>query len=419
MQVSYSGVSNSAAPPDEQMLNANATVLCNLAEGAQYTITINASTSKGWGPAASLNAWTEICSPDKPSPPVIKSTDWKTITVELKPVASKSCGPVTGYYVATAVTHSDITAASRRRRETLAEHLPVNFTVIAWFNASDIKETRNFVVGDDQWYNSSYHNAPLDSGNNYTVYYVVVSSLDNVTKMAVAQTSNSVMPTGATTPVATTMKSPSGLSDAAKIGIIVGVALPLVIFLVAALVYIICWECKRRPRTTVKEPDLSWLQYYTNNFGTSESSLKWTNISTVNEPRCVTFVNDAPPDLQVAALYQSRPVLSLADEYRMLPVGVIHPWTVARRPENSVLNGSQHLPPYDHSRVILASASTYINASYIPGYGQRRKAYIAAASPFNTQTIRDFWLMVYQERVSQVSAFNVLDARVKNLVCTH
>jgi len=65
------------------------------------------------------------------------------------------------------------------------------------------------------------------------------------------------------------------------------------------------------------------------------------------------------------------------------------------------------LPAYDHSRVRLerpadSPLSDYINASYMAGYDRRRKAYIAAQSPFNETTICDFWLMVYQQRVSKV-----------------
>jgi len=66
-----------------------------------------------------------------------------------------------------------------------------------------------------------------------------------------------------------------------------------------------------------------------------------------------------------------------------------------------------HLLAYDHSRVKLegrdgSDQSDYINASYVPGYDRRRKAYIAAQSPFNERTICDFWLMAYQQCVDKV-----------------
>jgi hypothetical protein len=303
---------------------------------------------------------------------------------------------VTVYFVAVAVAQLKSTATSRRRRDTLADILPANAVTVAQFNASDIVQTRYFTVGDGQRY-GGYFNAPLDSGNYYTIYYVVASSLDNVTKMASTQTASPVKPTGV-----------SGLSDAAKIGTSIGVTLPILILLIAVfIISIVVGGVKGLVTRQAKSRDftLSWLRYYTTgSFGaTNESTLTWTNILSVDEPRCLTLASEAPADLQVTDLYQPQPGLSLVDEYKKLPVGSIHPCTVARRPENSELNSSRHSLPYDHSRVELASASTYINASYLPGYDQRRNAYIAAATPFNAQTVSDFWLMVYQEHVSQVS----------------
>ena len=94
--------------------------------------------------------------------------------------------------------------------------------------------------------------------------------------------------------------------------------------------------------------------------------------------------------------------------YRSLPSGSTFPCTVAEQPDNVELNRFPHLLAYDHSRVRLerpgSAASDYINANYVSGYDRRRKAYIAAQSPFNARTICDFWLMIYQQRVSKVMA---------------
>ena len=95
--------------------------------------------------------------------------------------------------------------------------------------------------------------------------------------------------------------------------------------------------------------------------------------------------------------------------YRSLPSGSTFPCTVAEQPINAELNRFPHLLSYDHSRVKLVRPasdgvdSDYINANYVPGYDRRRKAYIAAQSPFNERTICDFWLMVYQQRVTKVT----------------
>lgn len=108
---------------------------------------------------------------------------------------------------------------------------------------------------------------------------------------------------------------------------------------------------------------------------------------------------------QVTDMHHSRPTISFVDEYKKLPDGMTFPCTVAERSENDELNRFPHLLAYDHSRVALRQddgANDYINANYVPGYDRRRKAYIAAQSPFNQQTICDFWLMIFQERVTQV-----------------
>ena len=92
---------------------------------------------------------------------------------------------------------------------------------------------------------------------------------------------------------------------------------------------------------------------------------------------------------------------------------------MAELPVNAELNRFPHLLAYDHSRVKLERPesddddSDYINANYVPGYDRRRKAYIAAQSPFNERTICDFWLMVYQQRVTKVTTAScLLDVRV-------
>jgi len=97
--------------------------------------------------------------------------------------------------------------------------------------------------------------------------------------------------------------------------------------------------------------------------------------------------------------------------YRSLPSGSTFPCTVAEQPANVELNRFPHLLAYDHSRVRLERSrradSDYINANYVSGYDRRRKAYIAAQSPFNARTICDFWLMIHQQRVTKVLTLHV------------
>ena len=381
----------------------------------QYSIQVTASTSQGWGPPISIDAWTEICAPGSPPRPVVSSTAWQTINIIIQPVILQ-CGPVSGYFIAISVTSlNDTAAGQRRRRSSLpdpVQFIPLSAATVAQLAATDVTQTRSFTVGDGKVYNG-YQNTPLNPNSYYYIYYVVVSSLDGITKMAYSQSISPVRPTvfGADSSTAPTPTSPttttsgataaaSGLSEAAWIGI--GIALG-VLFLLALLVLLLyfCWW-KKRGQDAVGEGrgNLSWLQYYSNTFGKPNS--KWTTIEAIEEPRFVQVEDELPSDLQVTDIHHSRPVISFSDEFKMLPVGMTFPCTVAQRPENAELNRFPHLLAYDHSRVVLGSANGYVNANYMQGYDRRRKAYIAAQSPFNPRTICDFWLMVYQERVTQV-----------------
>ncbi|XP_052105234.1 receptor-type tyrosine-protein phosphatase alpha-like [Mytilus californianus] len=57
---------------------------------------------------------------------------------------------------------------------------------------------------------------------------------------------------------------------------------------------------------------------------------------------------------------------------------------------------------YDHSRIVLRgnTKTDYINASYIDNY-DKEKAYIASQGP-KSNTVRDFWHMIWQENVGKI-----------------
>ncbi|XP_060585328.1 receptor-type tyrosine-protein phosphatase alpha-like [Ruditapes philippinarum] len=71
------------------------------------------------------------------------------------------------------------------------------------------------------------------------------------------------------------------------------------------------------------------------------------------------------------------------------------------KPENIFLNRYNSLYPYDHSRVKIAALPRFfINACYIDGYNNKKKAYIASLGPTSktTDKFSNFWLMVWHER---------------------
>jgi len=73
------------------------------------------------------------------------------------------------------------------------DHIPLPGVTVAELEADDVRLARYFVVGDDKIY-GGYENSALTANILYTVYYVVASSLDGVTKMSFAATENPVAP---------------------------------------------------------------------------------------------------------------------------------------------------------------------------------------------------------------------------------
>ena len=131
---------------------------------------------------------------------------------------------------------------------------------VAFLSVEDLLRTQEFIVGDDRTY-GGYHNAPLDGLTEYTIYFVVASSLDGVTRFAFSQLVEPVItgPTPPTTEQPTTTEDPgvggSGSStkkknkddDDSTIIIIIVVVILLVILIIVILL-IVCWFLYRRNR---------------------------------------------------------------------------------------------------------------------------------------------------------------------------
>ncbi|XP_073797527.1 receptor-type tyrosine-protein phosphatase H isoform X2 [Danio rerio] len=86
-------------------------------------------------------------------------------------------------------------------------------------------------------------------------------------------------------------------------------------------------------------------------------------------------------------------------------VGVEQSKVAALLPENKDKNRFSNVLPYDTSRVHLtinkAGDSDYINANYMPGYGNASREYIAAQGPLPS-TVNDFWRMIWEKKSSTI-----------------
>ncbi|XP_016410646.1 receptor-type tyrosine-protein phosphatase H-like [Sinocyclocheilus rhinocerous] len=91
-----------------------------------------------------------------------------------------------------------------------------------------------------------------------------------------------------------------------------------------------------------------------------------------------------------------------SEEYEDLSsVGIEQSSIAALLPENKDKNRFSNVSAYDSSRVHLTTNdegdSDYINANYMPGYGNASRQYIAAQGPLPS-TVNDFWSMVWEKR---------------------
>ncbi|XP_073720191.1 receptor-type tyrosine-protein phosphatase H isoform X1 [Misgurnus anguillicaudatus] len=91
-----------------------------------------------------------------------------------------------------------------------------------------------------------------------------------------------------------------------------------------------------------------------------------------------------------------------SEEYEDLClVGVEQAKTTAEMPQNKSKNRFSNVLPYECSRVHLfinnEDDSDYINANYMPGYGEASRQYIATQGPLPS-TVNDFWRMIWERR---------------------
>ncbi|XP_059481022.1 receptor-type tyrosine-protein phosphatase C-like isoform X2 [Neocloeon triangulifer] len=96
---------------------------------------------------------------------------------------------------------------------------------------------------------------------------------------------------------------------------------------------------------------------------------------------------------------------TLKQQFEHHPRGQTQSWVVGTKPANKKKNRYANLAAYDSTRIILKhdphdENADYINANYVDGF-QRPNAYIATQGP-KTQTVNDFWCMIWQEKVTQI-----------------
>ena len=374
--------------------------VCDLTPATLYEFQVSASTQSGYGNTVSVQNYTQVGDPSPPSEPDVSKVTSTNLTLTLHPVVLQS-GPVSSYFIVV----DDMSTRQKRAVTDPVTAIGLNgYTAVEFTGSTLIRTKTSYVVGNKNKI-GPYENKELKPGTEYKIYYVVGSSLDNGGPSKYGYSSVTVT-TGAQVLAA------AGMSQ--ELIIILAVVIPLVIILIILLIILIIWLIRKKRKNTEQQGTKEWLSYYsTNYFGNpSNGTLKgskggvWSDTYDLKEKRHPELKpKQHPADLKVADMHGQKPTISFEEEYRLLPTGKQYSWQVAERAENRDKNRFDHLLAYDHSRVVLrrTKGSDYINANYIHGYGdENRSAYIAAQSPYNDQTMCDFWEMVYQEESKQI-----------------
>ncbi|KAB5517058.1 hypothetical protein PHYPO_G00185100 [Pangasianodon hypophthalmus] len=464
-EISYSSVSSFdpsvplLRPPLMVSLPFNAShhVFSQLHPGTTYHFTIRARTSKGFGPATTINITTNI------SAPILEEYDGSeaflndtatTITVLLKPAQAKGA-PISAYQI---VVEELNPHRSRRDAGTLeCFQVPVSYQTASssgspyYFAAElppgNLPEPSPFTVGDNKTYRG-YWNAPLAPRKNYNIYFQAVSSVEKETKTQCLRLATK----GAT-------EEPEVIPDPAKqtdrVVKIAGISAAVLVFILLLLVAILLVK-KRKLAKKRKDAAGNARQEMTHMVNAMDRSYAEQNTLHTEEPMTVTFMDshsfnnrlpndplvptavldenhaaaensrllDVPrfhcegtespyqtgqlhPAIRVADLLQHINLMKTSDsygfkeEYESFFEGQSASWDVAKKEQNRTKNRYGNIIAYDHSRVILQPveddpSSDYINANYIDGY-QRPSHYIATQGPVH-ETVYDFWRMIWQEQ---------------------
>ncbi|XP_062324074.1 receptor-type tyrosine-protein phosphatase kappa [Osmerus eperlanus] len=170
--------------------NSSHHLFSQLHPGTTYQFLIRASTSKGFGPPATLNVTTNISAPtleEYDGMEAFLNETATTITVLLKPAQAKGA-PISAYQIVVEELNPH-----RTRREASADcyQVPVSFHSASsggspYYYAAELPpgnlpEPSPFTVGDNKTY-QGFWNAPLAPRKNYNIYFQAVSSVEKETK---------------------------------------------------------------------------------------------------------------------------------------------------------------------------------------------------------------------------------------------
>ncbi|CAG5126070.1 unnamed protein product, partial [Candidula unifasciata] len=368
--------------------------ICNLSPFTVYTIAVTARTTDERAITSTETFTTVHNTPPTPPAPVLVSASYTTITISIEPMVLTDA-PLTAYQL-------QVEKVINSRRKRLAE---IPGYVTAQLSKENVTQKMNFIVGDDHSY-SGYVNKPLDRDSFYIIHYIVISTASGVTKFS----NSSLLPPVRTVPYSINLASQSD-NDTTNVLMWVMIALILLTLLILLLILLYwCWKRRNRfkPYEAQEDKNTFVLPELIDDYNPEQY---WSTIYDLKNSRQIIAGKDLVyrkghvlHTNGVVTPQASLPNISFSDEFKNLPHSSDKATDNVAQ-QNNELNRFPHLLPYDHSLVHLrpdvSSHRTYINASFIPGY-KKSSAYIAAQSPFDEDTVLDFWRLIYQNSIKTV-----------------
>ncbi|XP_022109752.1 receptor-type tyrosine-protein phosphatase kappa-like isoform X2 [Acanthaster planci] len=393
-----------------------------------YELAVSAHNEKFEGDSASLVVFTKPqTNPPEPPQPLFygNETTETTVTIGLSKPADGA-----QFVESYVVRVKTVSGSSVSKRDILIpdrfEDSPADYLAA---ELPSRNAPNKFVVGDTKLY-GVYYNAPLETGAEYEIRTGSVSQ-GNETEAYVTYS----------TPLRVTVKKP-GMSPGMSPAVIAAIVVVIVIIIVGVVVALVVYK-RRRASHGMHQSDMgsdfplnekslavdseesqdSAVHHYTNDGAAvsdqpsqkqrrplpKQRQNKSETKPAAEDKEAVEFVQPPPIRREDLAEYIRNKELSgdngfLAD-YKSLPDGQLHPWTVASKPENKAKNRYVNVIAYDHSRVVLEPIegdphSDYVNACYINGYKSKGK-YIASQGP-NKASIKDIWRMVWQLGIDKI-----------------
>ncbi|XP_052220703.1 receptor-type tyrosine-protein phosphatase S-like isoform X2 [Dreissena polymorpha] len=389
--------------------NNTSALVCNLKPGTFYDFTIVAWSTAGYGEPVILTFSTEQPDPPRPKVPEVLNTTASTITVALEPEVMTSTAYAYGYLLAI----DDVTARPARATSNSNSTCPgineIPGKIIRNFTQSELLRRTVFVIGDKTYEREPYTNGALTENHLYSIYFIITIYFRDICKY---NYSNTLNPIKAETVLP--IIAPKEVLATSNLNWIIPIIVLVIILVAIIITIIICLVLRRRqagPKFDpfINEADDFNLKVY--RFDDYDPHKFWNKIYSLRESRFITAGReylpvDNHPNINSSVVIASDGApITFHDEFANLPHGLTQACEIAERRENRTKNRFSHLIPYDQTRVILDpdpdSSSTYINANFVKGYRHQHE-YIAAQSPFDDETVLDFWRMVYQYEVQVI-----------------